>query len=104
MDEKHVPLLGEPAARDLGARIEARRGDRPFMARLRRLLDENASALQRLAGSETRAAERRYLREHQEEDVAPAARVQMVPLCDCTGEQLERGEHCDSPDCPNRPA
>lgn len=33
----------------------------------------------------------------------PAAVVRRVPLCDCTGEQLERDGHCDSPDCPNRP-
>lgn len=33
---------------------------------------------------------------------APAAGARMIALCDCTGEQLERGERCDSPDCPNR--
>ncbi len=62
MDENPVPLLGEPAAPDLGARIEARRGDRLFMARLTRLLDENASALQRLVGSDARAVEWRGAR------------------------------------------
>lgn len=33
---------------------------------------------------------------------APAAGARMIALSNCTGEQLERGEHCDSPDCPNR--
>jgi hypothetical protein len=31
-------------------------------------------------------------------------KTKVIPLCDCTGEQLERGELCDSPDRPNRPA
>ena len=35
---------------------------------------------------------------------AKGAEVRLIALCDCTGEQLERGQHCDSPNCPNRPA
>lgn len=28
--------------------------------------------------------------------------VEEVPVCDCIGDELERGRVCDEPHCPNR--